>query len=397
MVSYEEGAWAGLLEYRGIMAGNIELDDPWGGAVGPKIKPTPITKTWRNDRDPTRRRATFGVPYPLLEIAIEKSDDLHTKLPARFERTKRRTVRGVRFHLLVPNLIFSDADFRECKFHNPKAQGESKVLGSKFKNCNFDHCMLGGTLFRHVTFEGSTFSRCDFGASEFIECQFIDCNFAECTAENASFVATEVDPTNFLRGIPPPVYNYEKPIPDGEPTADQVAVDWVEVRRKLAAQLLRSNTDIHHRGNSDRGLFELKRAEVKARLETLRTQPMREGVARLPLRALQIFADWLVLHLTRGGTSLSRPILAAMFFVPLYALLLSISHVTFMNQDCHVNSFHLSLVFQQLARATSLFLAFGYTAFSGGVFATILLTAAAAVGLLWYALVAEVVIHRVYR
>jgi hypothetical protein len=257
--------------------------------------------------------------------------------------------------------------------------------------------MLGGTFFRHVTFEDCTFSRCDFGTSEFTECQFIDCQFTECTAENASFVATEVDPTNFLKGMPPPVYNYNPPLPDGEPTAAQVAADWVEVRRKLAAQLLRSNTDIHHRGNSDRGLFELKRAEVKARIETLRAQPLREGVARLPLRVLQVFAEWLALHLTRGGTSLSRPILAAMFFVPMYALLLSISHVTFMNQDCHVNSFHPSLVFQQLARATSLFLAFGYTAFSGGVLATVLLTTAASVGLLWYALVAEVVIHRVYR
>jgi hypothetical protein len=86
-----------------------------------------------------------------------------------------------------------------------------------------------------------------------------------------------------------------------------------------------------------------------------------------------------------------------MFFVPFYALLLSTSHVTFMNQDCSLNSFQLSLVLQQLARATSLFLAFGYTAFSGGAPATVLLTAAASLGLLWYALVAEVIIHRVYR
>jgi len=77
--------------------------------------------------------------------------------------------------------------------------------------------------------------------------------------------------------------------------------------------------------------------------------------------------------------------------------LLSNSHVTFMNQDCHLNSFEPSLMLQQLARATSLFLAMGYTAFSGGTFATVLLTAAASLGLFWYALVAAVVIHRVYR
>ncbi len=379
------------------MTENTGIADPWGGAVGPRIKPQPIQRTWRNDRDPTRRRATFGVSYPLWEIAIGKSEDLHTKLPARFEKTKRRSVQGVRFHLLVPNLIFSDADFHECKFHRSDDRGESKVSGSTFKNCTFERCILGGTLFDHVTFVGCTFFRCDVGASKFNECQFIECIFTECTAENTSFIATEVDPTAFLKGMPAPVYNYEKSLPEGEESATQVAADWVEVRRKLAASLLRSNTEIHHTGHSDRGLFELKRAEVKARVEALRAHPLKEGVARLPLRATQVLGAWLVLNATKGGTSLSRLFLAAVFIVLLYASLLSKSHIAFMNHDCHLNSFEPWLVLLQVARATSLFLAIGYTAFSGGTLATVLLTAAAAIGLFWYALVAAVVIHRVYR
>ena len=180
-------------------------------------------------------------------------------------------------------------------------------------------------------------------------------------------------------------------------TADQVAADWVEVRRKLAAQLLKSNIEIHHTGHSDRGLFELKRAELKASLESLRVHPLKEGVLRLPVRATQVFAAWVVLSATKGGTSLSRLFLGAMFIVPVYALLLSDSYVTFLNQNCHLSSFAPSLVLLQLARATSLFLAIGYTAFSGGPLATVLLTAAASLGLFWYALVAAVVIHRVYR
>ena len=379
------------------MAANTVVPDPWAGATGPKIKPTPIEKTWRNDRDPTRRRATFGVPYPVWEITVQKSEDLRTKLPARFEKTNRRVIEAVRFHFRVPNLIFSDTDFRECKFHRPDERGESKISGSKFKDCSFERCVLGGTTFRHVRFEGSKFVRCDFGASEFNECQFIDCTFTECTAENASFVATEVDPTAFLKGMPPPIYNYEEPVPDGEESPGQVTADWVEVRRKVAAQLLRSNTDIQHRDNSDRALFELKMAEIKSRVETLREHPFKEGWARLPLRAIGIFAQWLVLNATKGGTSLSRVILVAMFFVPLYAVLLSMSHVAFMDKDCHLSAFHLWPILEQLARAASLFLAFGYTAFSGGTVATVLLTAGASVGLLWYALVAEVVVHRVYR
>jgi len=378
------------------MAENSGKADLWSSALSPKVKPDPIKKTWRNDRDPTRRRATFGVSYPLWEIVIEKSEDLHTKLPVRFEKTKRRSVQGVRFHL-VPNLIFSDADFHECKFHRPDNQGKSEILSISFKGCTFDRCILGGTFFRHVTFESCTFSRCDFGGSQFGECQFVECRFSECTAENTSFSATEVDPTALLVGMPPPVYNYANPVPEGELTAAQVAAEWLEVRRKLAAQLLRSNMEIHHTGHADRGLFELKRAELSARLEGFRARPLKEGFVRLLLRVIQVLAAWLVLSATKGGTSLARLFTAAVFFVPLYAVLLSRSHVTFMSRDCHLASWEPSLVVEQLARAASLFLAIGYTAFSGGTVATVLLTAAASLGLFWYALVAAVVIHRVYR
>jgi hypothetical protein len=379
------------------MAGNTGIADLWAGAAAPRINPEPIEKTWRNDRDPTRRRATFGVLYPLLGITIERSGDLPMKLPARFETTKRRSVQGVRFYLKGTHLIFSDADFHECKFHKPDALQESKVSASTFKNCRFKRCMFGGTVFRHVTFEDSTFSRCDFEDSEFSECQFVDCMFTECTAENASFIATEVDPTAFLRGMPPPVYNCEEPTPDGEATPAQLAADWVEVRRKLAAQLLKSNAEIYHTDHSDRGVFELKRAELKARVQALRVDPLQEGVPRFLVRAGRICTAWLILNVTKGGTSLSRLLLTATLIVALYALLLSTSHITFINQDCHLNNFDRSLVLQQLARAESLFLAFGYTAFSGGPRATVLLTAGAAIGLFWYALVAAVVIHRVYR
>jgi hypothetical protein len=256
--------------------------------------------------------------------------------------------------------------------------------------------MLGGTFFHHVTFDGCSFERCDFGESKFDECQFVNCVFTQCTAENASFIATEVDPTALLKGMPPPVYNYERPAAEGEPTATQVATEWVEVRRRIAAQLLRSNTEIYNSFNADRGLFELKRAELKARAQALRVeQPI--NLARWPLRALQVSGSWLVLHATKGGTSLSRLVLVAVLAISVYASLLSRSHVTFLAQDCHLNSFEVSLVLQQLARATSLFLAVGYTAFSGNAIATVFLTAAASLGLFWYALVADVIIHRVYR
>ncbi|MGH9735306.1 MAG: hypothetical protein ACRD8A_12035 [Candidatus Acidiferrales bacterium] len=186
--------------------------------------------------------------------------------------------------------------------------------------------------------------------------------------------------------MPPPLYNYVGVIPEGEESRDQIAEQWIGVRRRIAAQLLKSNMEIQNTGYSDQGLFELKRAELSARTKDLRT-----------FRAPQLLAGWAVLLATKGGTSLSRLFVGAMIFVPVYTLLLSNSHVTFMNQDCYLHSFQASLVLQQIARATSLFLAIGYTAFSGGPFATVLLTLGALLGLFWYALIAAVVIHRVYR
>lgn len=375
----------------------IAAADPWSGDLAPRVRPQRIEKQWRHDRDPNRRRATFGVLYPVWEITIEKTEDLRTNLPIRSESTNRRSLRGVRLHVVAPYITFKDTDFHECKFHRPDEHGESTVLGLTFKHSNFDRCMFGGTSFRQVTFEACTFSRCDFGSSKFVEDQFLDCKFDECTGENTSFQTTEVDPTAFLAGFLPPLYNYKDPIPDWEETPSQIAEEWVEVRRKVAAQLLRSNVEIHNTRHVDEGIFELKRAEIRAGTKALRNHPFDGGWYRLPFRAGQLLVAWLILHATKGGTSLARLFLGGFLIVSAYALLLSISHVSFMNHDCHLHSFTVPLLVEQFARAASLFLAIGYTAFSGGGRATILLTVGAVVGLFWYALVGAVVIHRVYR
>ena len=175
-----------------------------------------------------------GRNIPLWEITIQRSNELHTKLHTRFEKTGRRSIEGVRFLLLGSGLTFSTADFNECKFHRSReGNGDSLVVGASFKQCTFGRCIFGGTVYRHVDFQGCTFRRCDFGTAQFIECQFRDCFLDECTAENVSFAATEVDPTAVLTGIKSPLYNYAEPIPDGESTPAQVASEWVEVRRPL--------------------------------------------------------------------------------------------------------------------------------------------------------------------
>ncbi len=178
--------------------------------------------------------------------------------------------------------------------------------------------------------------------------------------------------------MPPPAYNYPLPFQKEKRPLLRLQKIGLKCAGKLPLNFSESNTEIHNTGYSDKGLLELKRAEEKARVRALWDHPWKEGVSRLPVRVVQVFFESLVLHATQGGTSLARLILGGIIFVPLYALLLSKSHVTFMGQDCYLYSFNASLVLQQIARAASLFLAIGYTAFSGGALATVLLTVGAA-------------------
>jgi hypothetical protein len=82
----------------------------------------------------------------------------------------------------------------------------------------------------------------------------------------------------------------------------------------------------------------------------------------------------------------------------MYAALLSTSSVTFQGKPCHLASFEFGTIISQLSCAASLFLAIGYTAFVGSnALEVALLTVGSGVGLIWYALLAAVVIRRVYR
>ena len=233
--------------------------------------------------------------------------------------------------------------------------------------------------------------------SQFIDCQFKLCNFTECTGEHVSFSATEINPSALLAGMAPPHYNYDSEY-EGELSPTELARQWLEIRRALAAQLVKSNGEIHHTVHCDCALVELKTAELNVRLDLLRSRPLRAGVISSFVEAVRCGVFWLVLGLTNGGTSVARLVVIAFLAVPAYATLLSMSSVTFQGKPCHLASFELAPVINQLACAASLFLAIGYTAFVGNnVLELVLLTVGAGLGLIWYALLAAVVIRRVYR
>jgi hypothetical protein len=233
--------------------------------------------------------------------------------------------------------------------------------------------------------------------AQFVDCQFQSCGFNECTGEHVSFTATEIDPTALLTGMVAPHYNYDSSY-DGELRPEQLDKEWLEIRRFLAAQVLKSNAEIYHTDNSDRALAELKLAELNARRERLASETFRAGMRFWVRERIHCTVLWLILLGSRGGTSIGRLFFLAAGAISFYAALLSMSSVEFQGTPCTLMTLTIPGVVEQLARATSLFLAIGYTAFKGAtVLQVVLLTVGATIGLIWYALIAAVVIRRVYR
>jgi uncharacterized protein YjbI with pentapeptide repeats len=327
---------------------------------------------------------------------VERTSDVANKLPPRFENG-RRTISDTRLFFAVPDIIVMECDFTQCKFHRRTDTGESRIVGESFIGCNFERCVFGGTAYKHVRFERCNFRRCDFGMAQFLDCQFQSCIFKECTSEHVSLSATELNPREFLAGAVAPHYNYGSSY-EGELSPEALDSQWMEIRRALAAQLLKSNTEIHHTDNSDAALVALKRAELRARVDRLSSRSLRAGVFALLREWARCATTWLILVGTNGGTSVARLVGIAAIAILFYAFLLSVSSVQFQDKPCRVLHVTAPAVVEQVARAASLFLAMGYTAFSGGdVTEVVLLTAGAAIGLIWYALLAAVVIRRVYR
>ncbi len=360
------------------------------------ISPTPITGGSRHRTDPNPRRATYTFPYPSYEIALEKKADLTQKLPIRLE-DGRRSIRGIRFAFTVPGLFMNNSDFCRCQFYIPPTRGLSEIVGTRFTNCTFETSVFGGTTYRHTSFERCHFRRCDFATAHFSECGFRSCTFIECTGEHLSLSATEIDPTALLRGMTPPLYNYSCTI-EGEAEAKVVKGQWPELRRMLAAQLLRSNSEVYNTRYSDKALFELKSAELKTRLAALPSVHSNEGIGTMFGEVIRCSILWLALVLTKGGTSAGRLLCCAAIAIPSYAVALSTSSILFQGVICRMSSIGPREVAQQLTRAVSLFLAFGYTSFVGTNLVELLfLTIGAMLGLVWYALMAAVIIRRVYR
>jgi hypothetical protein len=194
-----------------------------------------------------------------------------------------------------------------------------------------------------------------------------------------------------------PHYNYDSVL-EGQPSPQILDSQWLHVRKALAAQILKSNEDVYHAEYSDQALTALKSAELEARIDSFKASTIRTGLISWIREAFHCISFWLIFKVTKGGASVARLIEIALIAIPLYALALSFSAATFQGKPCHLNMVSVSAVIEQISRASSLFFAIGYTGFVGSsALEAAVITVAALVGLIWYALFAAVIIRRVYR
>ena len=304
--------------------------------TAPSVPPARVDLAVRHRSDPNRKRATYGVPYPTFEVVLEKKADLSDKLPPRFENG-RRTLLNLRFRIVAADLNFADCDFIQCKLHRPGGTGEPAVVGVTWIGCTFEKCIFGGTVYRHVRFVDCRFKRCDFGTTQFIDSHFQSCAFEECTGEYISLASTQVAPIPLLSGMPAPHYNYSGEC-DGELTSRELNTLWLEVRRALAAQLFKSNEAVCHTTHCDAALYALKAAELEIRSNSLRYAAKRPGLSFHLKETVACGGLWLLLKVTKGGTSIARLMGISALAIPVYAVALSFSTVAFQGRACSKES-----------------------------------------------------------
>src|SRR6266568_4356 len=368
---------------------------------GPTTAPLSATGAApKNITDPEKKRATYGTRYPLDDLKIVTKADVGG-LPKEGAGDQKCLVRGRRITITVQRRSFPETLFGECNFHDQRGAGLAKIERVTFRGSGFDRCFMGTTRYVGVRFQDCTFTHCDFADAEFEDCLFERCTFKQCTGERARFQKTEVDPTAFLSGLECPLYNYRHA---SDPERNTVERDWPEIRLRVAAQLFRSNCEVLNTDLSDRGLYELKRAEVAYERQVWRAR--RKGKAPYADRAtwhawaaMQVKA--LNVKLTAGGTSLRNLAVVLLAAVLITPVLLGSIAVTYQGTTYAFSGWSASSVetyFRLLAPAAALILAYGFGNFSfASAGATAIGVAVAGFGLAWFAVLIPVLIRKMYR
>ena len=162
-----------------------------------------------------------------------------------------------------------------------------------------------------------------------------------------------------------------------------------DVRFRIASRLFRSSSEVSHRFYSDAALRHLKWEELRYRRNRLKWNDPVEAVARGVALA---FSTTLYL-LTSGGTSLFRPVVLTIAAILAYSIFLPGDCISY-RQDL-LNSYGWV---DRTFVSSALVLGFGFTNFAAcNTPAFGILVSGTCAGLALLAILASVIVRRVYR
>lgn len=328
-------------------------------------------------RDTDRRRITNGY-YPSEFLVFEKKADIKA-CRKEDDRDKKVTIDQKIISIKLKVASFEHFHFANCNFHDADGITIPVIQNITFRDCSFMNCMLGSVFYKRVKFKNCTFLECDFMNSEFVECIFEESNFTSCTAFDTIFDKTEIDPAAYLNGHCFPIRKY---LAADKKLIAKEKEEWKTIEHRLAYQIYRSNSNIHHSSYSDAGLYLVKKKDYDTR--------------KFSFSKLILGAN---LKLTKGLTSLARVftiglvvyLLSIIAFFYLKPTILFSEHIIHHNPSVE-NILKVSVIF------ISLFLSFGFTFFKASSTSAwgflILITS---LGLIWYALVLSVIVRKFYK
>jgi uncharacterized protein YjbI with pentapeptide repeats len=278
------------------------------------------------ERDTIRKRATFDLPYPKVQLYFTREDKVYkfkNKTEKLVDTDVKTYVKAKRLHFEIDNSSFRDIVFTECSFHNKGGTTNAMIDRITFERCHFIKNIMGSTLYLRVEFKHCKFERCDFMNSDFKECLFIDCEFKECTAYRTRFIETLIDPVAFIKSIQVPNYNLSASSNDEKILIER---EWKRLILFSATQLFLSNKAISNSDYTDSSLVELKKAENNLlkdeilygkNIEIAQKKSFWNIFLKNKKDSLYYFFNWLNLCLTNGGTSFYKLMNILLILVPI--------------------------------------------------------------------------------
>ena len=339
----------------------------------------------KKDKDTDPKRATFNTNYPISTSLIILKSSLQYKTLMQ----KSPELQDLKIQFDYKQANNGKCTFSRCQFYIDT--NELNVIKQiTFKGCIFDHCFLGSVDYQNVRFEHCSFKNCDFSNSRFEYCVFDQCTFVKCSAYHPEFISTEITPS-FLTGIVLLSENYDTLTPEIEDSFHYMKLG-------VAKKVYNSNNSIDSHTLSDQSLFELKKAEYVYLKRLVRIQFSKKECLNAIGNGVYIPFKWLNLKLTNGGTSLLKLLGYSILFILIVNLYFSNSSITDTNYIFTISDNALVNYLKWLPRTTSIFLAYGYTAYSSHSWLQhFFVNFCVVLGLLSYAMVISVLIRKIYK